>query len=97
MLNADGHVTISACCEHSTVHTLHAVSFEQSILCLSAPYIWQELLQDLMCYGAQGFPDYFALVGVANMSKSWVRNDSLEDRYVHHAMGSPRTSLSYKF
>ncbi|KAL0043430.1 hypothetical protein WJX79_004501 [Trebouxia sp. C0005] len=29
----------------------------------------------------QGFPDYFALVGVANMSKSWVRNDSLEDRY----------------
>ncbi|KAL3146940.1 hypothetical protein ABBQ38_014910 [Trebouxia sp. C0009 RCD-2024] len=29
----------------------------------------------------QGFPDYFALVGVATQGKSWVRNNSLVDRY----------------
>jgi len=35
-------------------------------------------------------------VGIANMSKSWARNDSLEDRYAHHAMVFPKTSLSYE-
>ena len=30
--------------------------------------------------GMQGFPDYFALVGLAKLGKSWVRNNSLTDR-----------------
>ena len=30
----------------------------------------------------QGFPDYFALVGIARPGKSWVRNSSLNDRSV---------------
>lgn len=36
-----------------------------------------------MLYGMQGFPDYFALVGLSTKgSSSWVRNPSLTDRYV---------------
>lgn len=34
----------------------------------------------ILSFTAQGFPDYFALVGLASEGKSWVRNKSLVDR-----------------